>query len=113
MATTDSLAVNFSSPLSAPPPAVAERVRKHPECHLLWAVLTNGIDEYMKYVNATNRRGKRLFREAETWIMADDPTRLCSFVSLCHVLGLDPDYIRTGLRRWRSAHEAESLLRAA
>ncbi|MCS6926068.1 MAG: hypothetical protein NZ578_09225 [Candidatus Binatia bacterium] len=88
--------------LAAPPPQVAERIRKQPECRLLWAVLQEGVETYMKYATATSRRGKRLFREAEDWIMQDDPTWLCSFVSICHILGLDPGYVRLGLRRWRA-----------
>ena len=104
---------NAHSPLAVPPPEVAERIRTQPECHLLWAVLENGVGEYMKYAAATSRRGKRLFREAEEWIMRDDPTWLCSFVSICHVLGLDPDYLRTGLRRWREARISPALLKEA
>jgi len=87
--------------LATPPTAVAERIRTQPECHLLWAVLREGIETYMKYATATNRRGQRLFTEVEMWIFKDDPTWLCSFISICHVLGLEPDYLRTGLRRWR------------
>lgn len=101
------------SPLAAPPPAVAERIRKQPECHLLWAVLENGIKEYMKYATATSRRGKRLFAEAETWLMQDDPTWLCSFVSICYILGLGPDYLRAGLTRWRAGRETPALRNAA
>ena len=84
-----------------PPAEMAERIRTHPESHLLWAILREGIETYMRYATATNRRGKRLFQEAEDWILDDDPTWLCSFVSLCHVLGLEPEYLRAGLRRWR------------
>lgn len=94
--------ITHTSFLSAPPPQVAERIRKQPECRLLWAVLQEGVETYMKYAAATNRRGRRLFREAEDWIMQDDPTWLCSFVSICHILGLDPGYLRLGLRRWRA-----------
>jgi hypothetical protein len=101
------------SPLAAPPPEVAERIRRQPECRLLWVVLENGVEEYMRYVNATSRRGKRLFREAEAWIMQDDPTWLCSFVSICHVLGLDPDYLRRGLQRWREARISPAPLKEA
>jgi hypothetical protein len=101
------------SPLVAPPPSVAERIRKQPECHLLWAVLENAVETYMKNASATGRRGKRLFREAEEWIMQDDPTWLCSFVNICHVLGLDPDYLRRGLRRWLVARDTSILKQAA
>lgn len=101
------------SPLAVLAPGSAERIRKQPECELLWAVLENGLADYMKYTNATRRRSKRLFREAEAWIMADDPTWICSFVSICHVLGLDPDYLRTGLQRWRAGHSLPPLQQAA
>jgi hypothetical protein len=104
---------NAHSPLAVPPPEVTERIRRQPECHLLWAVLENGVGEYMKYAAATSRRGKRLFREAEEWIMQDDPMWLCSFVSICHVLELDPNYLRTGLRRWHEARLAIALQQAA
>jgi hypothetical protein len=100
---TEMVDLTARSPLAVPPPEVAERIRQQPECHLLWAVLENAVGEYMRYADATGRRGKRLFREAEAWILHDDPTWLCSFISICHVLGLDPDYLRTGLRRWREA----------
>jgi len=101
------------SPLATPPTAVAERIRTQPECHLLWAVLREGIETYMKYATATNRRGQRLFKEAETWIFEDDPTWLCSFICICHVLGLEPDNLRTGLQRWRAGLGPGQLEHAA
>lgn len=110
---TEMIDFTAHSPLASPPPAVAERIRMQPECHLLWAILENGIAEYMKYAAATSRRGKRLFHEAEEWIRQDDPTWLCSFVSICHVLGLDPDYLRTGLRRWGQERTSPPLLKEA
>ena len=105
--------VGGSSFLSAPPPQVAERINTQPECRLLWAVLQDGIETYMKYAHATNRRGKRLFAEAERWILQDDPTWLCSFVSICHVVGLEPAYLRAGLQRWRTRVNPPELKQAA
>jgi len=96
-----------------PPPAVAERIQKQPECRLLWAILQDGIESYMKYAFASSRRGKRLFAETEQWIMQDDHTWLCSFVSICHTLGLEPDYLRSGLKRWRAQGGQVSLKQAA
>jgi hypothetical protein len=91
----------------------AEQIRKTPAGRLLWAVLENGIEQYQKHVTATGRRGRRLFREAEEWIMRDDLTWLCSFVNICHVLGVDPDHLRTGLRRWREAQLSPTFKQAA
>ena len=102
-----------ASPFAAPPAEVAERIRTQPACHLLWAVLREGLETYMKYATATSRRGQRLFKEAEGWILDDDPTWLCSFVSICHVLGLDPEYLRTGLQRWRAGQSPQDLEHAA
>ena len=110
---SDRIDVGGISFLSAPPPQVAERLRRQPECRLLWAVLEDGMETYMKYAAATGRRGKRLFAEAERWIMADDPTWLCSFVSICHILGLEPGYLRMGLKRWRTRTSAPELPQAA
>lgn len=91
----------------------AEQIRKTPEGRLLWAVLENGIEQYKRNATASGRRGRRLFREAEEWIMRDDPTWLCSFANICHVLGFDPDYLRKGLRRWREAQLSPVLRQAA
>jgi hypothetical protein len=110
---SESIDVGDSSFLSGPPPRVAERMSKQPECRLLWAVLQEGIETYMKYAHTTNRRGKRLFAEAEHWILQDDPTWLCSFVSICHVVGLEPAYLRAGLQRWRARVNLPELKRAA
>jgi hypothetical protein len=110
---TDRIDVSGGSFLSAPPPQVAERIKRQPECRLLWAVLEDGMETYMKYAAATGRRGKRLFAEAERWIMEDDPTWLCSFVSICHILGLEPEYLRAGLKRWRARTSLPELQQAA
>jgi hypothetical protein len=114
MSTNNSM-IDFTpvSPLAAPPPAVVDRIRLQPECRLLWAVMENAVEAYMKHVAATGRRGRRLFREAEEWIMRDDPTWLCSFVSICHVLGLDPDYVRSGITRWRETKVMPTFKQAA
>jgi len=101
------------SPLGVLSTEASERIRTQPACHLLWAIMENGIEEYMRYATATSQRGNRLFREAEDWIMHDDPTWLCSFMSICHVLGLDPAYLRTGLRCWREQQSTAAVFRHA
>ena len=67
----------------------------------------------MKYATATHRRDKRLFHEAADWIVQDDYTWLCSFTNICHILAIDPDYVRTGLVRWRDAQRTGAKHEAA
>ena len=86
--------------------AVSERINKQPECRLMWAVLQDGVDTYMKHIDAKRLRYQHRFREVKEWIEQDDPTWLFSFINICHVLGLSPDYLRNGLRRWRERRNA-------
>ena len=110
---TENSAFTADSPWGVLSTEVAERIRTQPACHLLWAILENGMLEYMRYVTATHPRGKRLFRETEDWIMQDDPTWVCSFVSISHILGLDPGYLRTGLKHWREQQSAPAAFKHA
>lgn len=94
-------------------PEISARIRSQPECQLLWAVLEEAIGTFMKYCPASNARGQRLFREAEQWIYQDDYSWLCSFINICHVLELDPGYIRRGLADWRDTQSASVKHEAA
>lgn len=72
-----------------------------PERMLMLAVLEEAVETYCKHVRAQNRRGARLFHEAESWCASDDVGWPYSFVNICHVLGIDVTWFRTGLARWR------------
>jgi hypothetical protein len=87
--------------------------RKTGEYQLLVAVLQNAVDCFQKYVWARSKAERRLFKEAEQWIMGEneghaaDAARLAfSFPYVCEVLDIEPDYLRDGLRRWRDAQLA-------
>jgi hypothetical protein len=75
--------------------------KRRGEVALMYAVLDDAITCFQNGSFATARRAQRLAREAEAWFFAEDPAWIFSFVNICAVLGLDPDYIRLGLRRWR------------
>jgi len=55
-----------------------------------------------------------MFREAWDWLMVPQPRPIpkqedatgFSFEYICDVLGLEPDYLRRGLREWGDAHLA-------
>lgn len=78
--------------------------RECPEVELMRAVLIDAFECFHKRFFSTNRHIQQLAREAEEWLFTDDHSWLFSFVHICAVLGLDPDYIRQGLRRWQQAH---------
>jgi len=70
-----------------------------PEQKLMLAVLESAVHDFQRYRLATGRRGKRIFREAYEWLTSREETVIFSFVVICHAVGIDPDYIRTGLFR--------------
>lgn len=72
----------------------------HGEVALRRAVLEDAIHCFQQQSQKTGRRAQRLAREAEEWLFADDHRWPFSFVNICMVLGLDPDYLRVGLKRW-------------
>jgi len=71
------------------------------ETALRRAVLEDAIGCFQKQTVNSGRRAQRLAREAEAWLFANDYNWPFSFVNICAVLGLDPEYIRMGLKRWR------------
>jgi hypothetical protein len=77
-----------------------------PEKRLLLAVLEEAVVTFQRYAAEQGRRGRRLFREAEDWMGSEELRWPCSFRNICDVLGLDPGYLREGLRRWRDEQQA-------
>jgi hypothetical protein len=69
-----------------------------PEKALLSAMLQDAIHDYRKYAQARDRDGAERFREAEAWLMKNGDDWIFSFRHVCEYLGLNPDYVRRGLR---------------
>jgi hypothetical protein len=65
------------------------------------AILDDALDCWRKQFLTSGQRAQRLAREAEEWFFSDDSDWPFSFMTICGALGLDPEYIRQGLRRWR------------
>lgn len=68
---------------------------------LVQAILREAIRTYQKFALKKGNRAARLFREVDEWFSAEDRQWFFSFVNVCDVLGLEPTYIRTGLKLWR------------
>ena len=73
-----------------------------PEKMLMCAVLEDAITCYQRFSSVSNGRGRAAFKEAENWLMHEKTDWPFSFERICEALDLNPDYIRTGLARWRS-----------
>jgi hypothetical protein len=80
-----------------------------PEKRLMLAVLEDGVGTFQKYAGASGRRARRLFAEAEEWFASRDSESPFTFESICEALGLEPEYIRRGLRQWQTAHVRRGL----
>ncbi|HEX9454591.1 MAG TPA: hypothetical protein VGA27_09530 [Candidatus Binatia bacterium] len=83
------------------------KIPLEPERTLLLAVLEDGIRCFQENLFAINGKRRGLFDEAKEWLFSDDNDWFCSFVSICTLLNLEPNYIRRGLREWEArAHVA-------
>jgi hypothetical protein len=74
-----------------------------PERELIAAVLEEALIDYQRYLSARDGKGMKRFAEAEAWILEKDAEWIFSFINCCDVLGIDPDYLRQGLVRWKRA----------
>ena len=79
---------------------------------LMLAALERAIEYFQKYMLAKHENEKKLFHEAEDWILDKNRDWVYSFENICEVLGLHPDYMRQGLMGWKEArlkHHAKRL----
>jgi hypothetical protein len=79
-----------------------------PEKELMLALLQDAVHCYRKYSAACDRAGRERFREAQSWIMDTSTEGIFAFENVCDVLGIDPDYVRKGLRQWSEKQAAQS-----
>ena len=76
------------------------------------AILEEAIKTFRLYVSSKSRREQRLFLDAELWIMTrNNDDGLFSFENICEVLGLDPDFVRSGLAHWKEKQRVSTLVR--
>ena len=73
----------------------------YPEKRLMLAVLEDAVATFQRYVDARDRRGQRLHREAEEWFQSDENEWPFAFVNICNALEIEPEYLRRGLDAWK------------
>jgi len=71
-----------------------------PEKRLMLAILEDAIHCFQDNLLTQNVRSRRLFEEAEEWIVEADGDWIFSFENICEALGFSPAYLREGLLRW-------------
>src|SRR3972149_3406702 len=66
------------------------------EKKLMLAVLEDAVSCFQKHHAARDKNRKKLFREAEEWIVDENNDRLFSFSNICESLGINAEYLRRG-----------------
>ena len=82
------------------------------EERLMLAVLEDAIECFQQHVLAQYVWEKKLFQEAEDWILERNSDWLFSFENICQALRLNPDYIRRGLLVWKEARRKSHSAKA-
>jgi hypothetical protein len=70
-----------------------------PESALMYAVLEDALRCFQKQFGMDRRHTQRA-KQAEEWFFSDDFHWIFSFVSVCDVLGIQPQFIRMKLKHW-------------
>ena len=80
-----------------------------PEKRLMFAVLEDAVFCFQTYVASQDVIGKKLFAEAEHWLLDDNTEWPFSFTNICHEIRFDTDLVRAALMRWKYTMAGESL----
>jgi hypothetical protein len=72
-----------------------------PEKKLMLAVLEDAVHCYRDNLAAESDTKRKVFHEAEEWLLEEGVDAAFSFESICDALDLSPEYVRKGLLRWK------------
>jgi len=74
-----------------------------PEKRLMLVILQDALRCLDQYSLTRNSKRKTLFHETEDWVFATADDWVFSFNHVCEALGFNPEYIRKGVRQWKTA----------
>jgi len=77
------------------------RTHFEPEKRLMLALLEDAINCYQDNLISRSGKKKRLFEDTEQWVLRTDGDWIFSFDNVCDALGLNPEYVRPALLRWK------------
>jgi len=86
--------------------ALRRKTIQEPERRLVIAILEDAVDCYVKHMFSSDRRSHQLFLDAEEWFADGDREWPFSFENVCEFLGLEPGYMRNGLKALKEREQA-------
>jgi hypothetical protein len=93
------------------------KTHRDPEQRLMLAVLEDAVWCFQNGLRAKDKKKQELSREAEQWMLEEDSGWLFSFNEICELLGIESNYLRKRLLKWKketlSARTRPGLQRAA
>jgi len=72
------------------------------------AIIRDAVDCFQKHIHARDGKRRQLFVDAEEWINIEGDRSPFSFVNVCDMLGMNPDFVREGLVDWRDDERERS-----
>ena len=101
----DRATISLLEPDTLVPAQYFERVgadaTSQPEKRLMLAVLEEAIATFQRHAVSETAQSKRLVEDVEQWVADCTGDWPFSFGNICVALGLEPEYLRTGLARWK------------
>ena len=78
-----------------------------PEKRLMLAILEDATATLLRHPTPGHAGSRRALRETEAWVDSPDTESPFAFIRICEALGLDAQWLRTGLARAQVAREGE------
>lgn len=78
------------------------------EKRLMLAVLERAVEDFRTYANVPTGRGRWLFMEVAAWFESSE-TGPFDFEGICQATGLDPSFVREGLRNGQATMRVPGL----
>jgi hypothetical protein len=79
-----------------------------PERTLMIAVLEDAARCFLHHCTATERKARALYEDARDWFLSTEHAGLYDFENVCHVLGIDPAYLRRRMLAERDRRRARA-----
>jgi hypothetical protein len=78
-----------------------------PERELIVAILEEALADYQRCWKVRDKKAMERFADAQAWILESNSDWIFSFVNCCEALGIEPDYLRQGLLRWKQGRRTK------